>query len=75
MNRGPWVGIGFLVVGAQCPNCKLTVVYNGNYFCGNDCGWAMDQNDPENRSAVDREILRLAGVDSWGNSSPEFSDE
>lgn len=73
-KRGPWTGIGELIIGAKCPNCKQSVVYNGNYFCGNDCGWAMDQNDPEHRPPEDREILRLAGVDTWGTDLPEFSD-
>jgi len=56
-----------LIIGAQCPECgNYRVVYNGNYFC-ECCDWAMDENDPEHRPAVDLEILKLAGVDKWGN--------
>ena len=63
------------VVGADCPGCgQRSVVYNGNYFCGDGCGWAMDQNDPMYRPEEDRRILRLAGVDDWGSPLPEFSD-
>lgn len=73
MNR-TWNGNAWVINGAKCPDCKQpSVVYNGNYYCDNPfCDWAMDQNDPENRPEADREILRLAGVDGWGNRLPLF---
>jgi len=63
------------VVGAVCPDCgHPSVVYNGNYFCDR-CEWVMDQNDPAHRPPADREILRLAGVDTWGSPLPPASDD
>lgn len=46
---------GDVVEGKTCPECGGTLVYNGNYFCGDwgrGCDWAMAEDD-DSRWALD----------------------
>ena len=56
---------GGWVTEASCPRCGSQVVYNGNYFCENwsyDCAWALPHPA---RSAADRRVCDVVGVDYY----------
>jgi hypothetical protein len=61
--------LGDLVKGQTCPRCQqFTVVYSGNYFCGNpNCSWAMGESHRPVRIVRAYLLQRRAEAEAQGD--------